>query len=194
LISALRLPFHRRLVSSAYYHLPRIRLASFPVPLETGNICTPVRWVGLDYSDGPGASIHIIRACITESSRRRSRADNPHPPPRVLFIRSCSSGTRAFELTSNLDEINIERIMFSKLVIHQSLSLCLSCAAAAVWLCTALEALINAVHDLIKPIHVFRQFRLPDPVRRRISQQQLKIIVKLDVEIELARLTFPSRS
>ena len=58
---------------------------SFPVPLatilETGKICTRVRWVGLDYSDAPGTGIHITRARIAKSSQANIQVPHPLPAP-----------------------------------------------------------------------------------------------------------------
>ena len=48
--------------------------------------------------------------------------------------------------------------MFSKVVTPSKSVICLSCATAAAQLSSVLEASIGVVHDLIKPMHAFRQF------------------------------------
>jgi hypothetical protein len=71
-------------VFPSLHFIPSFAHSSSLFPSETGKICTPVKWVGLDYSDGPGTGWHITRACIAKSSQE----DTPHPPPLALSGRA----------------------------------------------------------------------------------------------------------
>jgi hypothetical protein len=85
----MRLMIDKRSQAAFCFPIPLLHpfFCSFPVPLattsETDKICTRVRWVGLDYSDGPGTGVHITRAPSRNHQKisGRHHCGIPHPPP-----------------------------------------------------------------------------------------------------------------